>query len=397
MTASGRNERLLIAGGGIGGLTCAIALACRARPVQVLERAASFSEVGAGIQLGPNATRILQQFGVWDALKDTIVIPESLKIRDGESGRLLSDMALGEQAERRYGAPYGVAHRGDLQRAMLSVARDHSGVEITNGFEVAGLANHGDGIKVSAKHDGEATGGALIGADGAFSTVRGLLGLGDGLRFSGKTAWRALLDMRVLSQPFGSSDIGLWLAPNAHLVHYPVQGGAALNVVAVIDGDWSEQGWNAKGDAGELLSHFSRWCEPVRSLLREAENWRKWALVDLNPLKNWHRGHAALLGDAAHPVLPFLAQGGGLAIEDAAALANAIDESGTSIPQAFARYQAAREARTARVQRQARRMGTVYHLRGPARWGRDLTLRASPPAALLSRFDWLYGARVPLH
>ena len=397
MTASGRKERTLIAGGGIGGLACAIALARHGYPVQVLERAASFSEIGAGIQLGPNATRILQEFRVWDALKDAIVIPATLKIRDGESGGLLSDMPLGAEAERRYGAPYGVVYRGDLQQAMLSVARDHSAVEITNGFELAGLADHGDGVTVKSSDGGEATGAALIGADGAFSTVRQLLDLGEVPRFSGKTAWRTLLDIRVLSHPFNSSDIGLWLAPNAHLVHYPVQGGAALNVVAVTDGDWSEQGWNAEGNAGELLSHFSRWSEPVQSLLREAERWRKWALIDLQPSRVWHHGRVALLGDAAHPVLPFLAQGGALAIEDAAALADIIGEYGASIPQAFALYQAARKARATRVQRQARRMGTVYHLRGPARWGRDLTLRASPPATLLSRFDWLYGARIAPH
>ena len=152
-----------------------------------------------------------------------------------------------------------------------------------------------------------------------------------------------------------------------------------------------------KARPGELLSHFSRWYEPVQGLLRGAESWRKWALIDLPPLKRWHRGRIALLGDAAHPVLPFLAQGGALAIEDATTLAGTIGASSTDIAQAFAAYQTAREARTARVQRQARRMGSVYHLRGPARWGRDLTLKTSSPAALLSRFDWLYGARIAAH
>jgi len=397
MSASSRNDQFLIAGGGIGGLACAIALARKGHSAHVLERAPSFSEAGAGIQLGPNATRLLQEFGVWDALGDAIVIPGALKIRDGESGKLLSDMPLGAEAERRYGAPYGTVYRGDLQRAMLKVAGGHSAIQISNGFEVADVAEHDDGVTAKSDDGSEASGAALIGADGAFSAIRRLLRLGEAPQFSGKTAWRALLQMAGLPQPFDASDIGLWLAPNAHLVHYPVQGGKALNVVAVTDGAWSEEGWNAEGDASEILSDFSRWCEPVQGLLREAESWRKWALIDLPPLKRWHRGRIALLGDAAHPVLPFLAQGGALAIEDAAALAGAIGDSSTDIAQAFAGYQTAREARAARVQRQARRMGSVYHLRGPARWGRDLTLRSSPPAMLLSRFDWLYGARIAPH
>jgi salicylate hydroxylase len=397
MSASSRNDQLLIAGGGIGGLASAIALARKEHPVHVLERAPSFSEVGAGIQLGPNATRILQEFGVWDALGGAIVIPDALKIRDGKNAKLLSDMPLGAEAERRYGAPYGVVFRSDLQQAMLTVAGGYPAIEISNGFEVADVAQLSNGVTAKADDGSTASGAALIGADGAFSTIRQLLSPSAVPQFSGKTAWRALLQLTDLPQPFDTGDIGLWLAPNAHLVHYPVQGGRALNVVAVTDGAWSEEGWNAEGNSSELLSHFSQWCEPVQGLLHGAGSWQKWALTDLPPLKRWHRGRIALLGDAAHPVLPFLAQGGALAIEDAAAMAGVISQCSKNIAQAFAMHQTAREKRTARVQRQARRMGSVYHLRGPARWGRDLTLRSSPPATLLGRFDWLYGARIESH
>ena len=395
--AGDRDRPFLIAGGGIGGLACAIALARSGVSVQILERAETFSEVGAGIQLGPNATRILESLGIGDMLKETAVTPEFLKIRDGETGKLLAAMPLGEEMHRRYGAPYCTVHRADLQSALLSAAREHSSVAISNGFEVARLEEHADAITVHSANGDEAEGAALIGADGVFSTLRRLMGLDLPPKASGKTAWRTLLDMKGLADPFDAHDVGLWLAPKAHLVHYPVRGGKALNVVAVIDGDWEHEGWNAEGDPNELLTHFDRWAAQPLALLRQAAAWRKWALVDLPPLERWHSGRTVLLGDAAHPVLPFLAQGGALAIEDAAALAHAHEQSNWHPEKAFDDYQAMRQARSQRVQCQSKRMGAVYHMRGVPRWSRDLTLWASPPAMLLKRFDWLYGARVAPH
>jgi len=398
MTDKGDDGEILVAGGGIGGLSCAIALARRGGKVHVFERAASFEEAGAGIQLGPNASRILKRWGVWQALEHDLVLPEALHIHDGLSGARLASVPLG-QLEARHGAPYGVVHRAHLQRALLEKARALPGVTITTGFEVTGAEEHGARVVLAGRGGANLKnqtkeGAGLIGADGVHSRLREALKLAPRPRFSGKTAWRALLPAEARPSSFGAADVGLWLGPRAHLVHYPVAGGGQLNVVAVIDEDRHEEGWNAPGRAGELTAHYVDWAEPARSLVGAPETWRKWALAELEPLAAWGTERIMLLGDAAHPMLPFLAQGGAMAIEDASLLAQALETSSGDIEHAFAQLFEAHHERTRRLQARSKRMGQIYHLGGVAALARNWVLKARSAESFLADLDWLYGARI---
>lgn len=382
---------VLIAGGGIGGLSAAIALGRAGLDSTVLERSSFTEESGAGIQLGPNATRLLAKLGVLDAIAPSSFKPEAIWLFDGVTGRRLATVPLGANAESRYGAPYFTLHRADLHAGLRSVAEALEPVTLTSGFDVAGIEDRGGMVEV-AKLDGTMLEGAgLIGADGLWSTVRKSIAPDARLRFSGATAFRALLPRDGLPNPFSAPVVGLWLGPRAHLVHYPVRGGEALNVVAVTEGGQAARGWNQAGDASALRSRFTSWCKESKSLLERVEAWRSWSLFSLPPFPQWSRGPTTLLGDAAHPVLPYLAQGAALAIEDAVTLAQQLDAKRNDVAAAFRAYETQRRPRATRLQRTARRFGWLYHLRGPARLARNFALQNRNAETALHRFDWLYG------
>ena len=319
-------KQALIAGGGIGGLAAAIALGRRGIACEVLERSHFAEETGAGIQLGPNATRALDALGVLDAIEPCAFRPDAIVVYDGISGRKLTAMPLGA-AEERYGAPYLTLRRADLHAALRAVADSLSPVTLKSGFELAAIdAQGGNDVVVRAVDGCEAKGACLIGADGLWSAVRALVSPGAALRFAGATAWRAQAPRASLPAPFAEPVVGLWLGPRTHLVHYPVGGGADLNIVAVTAGGEARRGWNQSGTSATLLASFTRWTRDSKSLLERMEGWRGWSLYRLARLKSWSAGPIALLGDAAHPVLPFLAQGAALAIEDAVTLAALLAE-----------------------------------------------------------------------
>ncbi len=388
-----REERVLIAGGGIGGLAAAIALGRRGIETEILERSGFTEETGAGVQLGPNATLALAALGVLEAVEPHAFRPEAIWVYDGISGRKLSSVPLGRHAEQRYGAPYLTLHRADLQAGLRAAVQSLTPAGLRPGFEVTEIDTQGGDVMAKASDGSEAKGASLIGADGLWSTVRPLIMPEARLRFTGATAWRALLPRESLPSPFDASVIGLWLGPGTHIVHYPVRGGRFLNVVAVTDTGAERQGWNQPGGAETLLASFARWTKDSKSLLEQAEGWRSWSLSRLTPLSRWSAGRIALLGDAAHPVLPYLAQGAALAIEDAVTLAACIEALRGDPAAAFRRYEALRRPRVARVQRLSRRFGWLYHLRGPLRLGRNLVLARRSEATALRRFDWLYRAR----
>ena len=385
-----RGERVLIAGGGIGGLAAAIALARRGIETEVLERSQFTEETGAGIQLGPNATRALAALGVLDVIEPHAFRPEAIVIYDGISGRKLSSMPLGKHAEQRYGAPYLTLHRADLHAGLRAVAQRLAPAVLRPGFELTAIDAQGGDVVALAVDGSEAEGASLIGADGLWSTVRPLISPAASLRFTGASAWRARLPRGNLPPPFDAPVVGLWLGPGTHIVHYPVRGGDDLNVVAVTEGGAERQGWNQTGGAETLLASFARWTKDSKSLLERAEGWRSWSLFRLAPLRSWSAGRIALLGDAAHPVLPFLAQGAALAIEDAVTLAACIEAWPGDPPAAFRRYEGLRRPRVARVQRLSRRYGWLYHVRGPLRPARNLILERRSEETALRRFDWLY-------
>jgi len=385
-----RGERVLIAGGGIGGLAAAIALGRRGIETEILERSQFTEETGAGIQLGPNATRALAALGVLDAIEPHAFRPEAIVIYDGISGRKLSSMPLGKHAEQRYGAPYLTLHRADLHAGLRAVAQSLAPAVLRPGFELTAIDAQGGDVVALAVDGSEAEGASLIGADGLWSTVRPLISPAASLRFTGASAWRARLPRGNLPPPFDAPVVGLWLGPGTHIVHYPVRGGGDLNVVAITEGGAERQGWNQPGGAETLLASFTRWTKDSKSLLERAEGWRSWSLFRLAPLRSWSAGPIALLGDAAHPVLPFLAQGAALAIEDAVTLAACIEAWPGDPPAAFRRYEELRRPRVARVQRLSRRYGWLYHVRGPLRPARNLILERRSEETALRRFDWLY-------
>jgi 2-polyprenyl-6-methoxyphenol hydroxylase-like FAD-dependent oxidoreductase len=384
-------SRVLIVGGGIGGLAVGIALGRRGTSVTLLERCTFADEVGAGIQLGPNATRALRQLGVLDAVEAAAFKPEAIWLFDAVSGRKLAAMPLGRQIDECYGAPYLTLHRADLHASLLAACRDHSSVELQEGFDVTAIETLVDTVVARAPNGTKVEGSSLIAADGLWSGVRQRIVPRAGLRFAGATAWRALLPRDHVPPPFDAPVVGLWLGSKAHLVHYPVRRGKDLNVVTVVEGGKAKQGWNRHPEQVELLGAFHRWAEPARALLEMVESWRCWSLYRLRPLRHWTKGRMALLGDAAHPVLPYLAQGAALAIEDAAALAASFEACGGDALLAFPRYEALRRHRIRRVQRHAARYGYLYHLRGPAGLARNLVLKHRHPESLLQGFDWLYG------
>ncbi len=405
---------VIIAGAGIGGLSSALALARRGFRAIVLEEAAELSDIGAGIQLSPNATRVLLSLGLEDRLKPNIVTPDEVHISTGMGG-FLARVPLGEFAHARYGAPYWVIHRGDLQAALADAVRAHPDITLTLNAAVERFEFDADGVTVHAMHnraslesnDGasfQTHGIALIGADGLSSMVRFELAAKSRLslrarvqpRYSNRTAWRATIPPTAAPVEFREATVRLWLGRNAHLVHYPVKGGTAINIVAIAGDRRDRANWAAQeATPDEVLAHFPRndWSKAVRDLLAAPELWLRWPLFDRPPSRQWGRGPVTLLGDAAHPMLPFLAQGAAMAIEDAAVLADCLQTTPDEPAQALRRYEDQRQARTARVQRTARRNGMIYHLGGPAAFARDLALRNMSGERLLARFDWLYDWR----
>jgi len=354
------------------------------------------NETGAGLQLSPNASVILQELGVIDRLALLALRPKAIRIRRARDGDTLALMPL-DDAEKRWGAPYLVAHRADLQSVLLDAITRESGIRLETGAAIAGFSSGTSGVSVAIEQGTarlKASGDCLIGADGLHSSVRQSLG-GGNARFSGKTAWRATIDASRVPAGMRREETALWLGRRAHLVHYPLRGGAIINVVAIVDEDFYTSEWDfwsSLGEPGLVQARFAHWHEEARELFRAAREWRKWPLFSLKPVANWVAGRVALVGDAAHAMLPFLAQGAAQAIEDAAALGEAL-VPGLAIEPNLRGYQEARRARAWRVQTESRRQATIYHLAGPAALLRDAALRALSGEKMLARYDWLFDAR----
>src|SRR5262245_27953543 len=383
--------KALIAGGGIGGLAAAIALARQGIDCEILERSHFAEETGAGIQLGSHATWALRAIGVLDAIGRDAFSPEAIVIHDGITGRRLTAMPLGGATEERYGAPYLTLRRADLHAGLRAALAGETGAALRTGFDVSAIDVQGDGVVARAADGGEAKGACLIGADGIWSALRARVSPGAHLRFDGATAWRTQVPRASLPARFAEPVVGLWIGPRAHLVYYPVGGGGDLNVVAVIAGGAARQGWSQPGDAANLLASFASWSGDAKSLLGRAEAWRGWSLYRLAGLERWSAGPLTLLGDAAHPVLPYLAQGAALAIEDALALGDCLASAPDDPTRAFRRYEELRRPRATRVQRASRRFGLLYHLGGPLAAARNFVLALRRERTTLRRFDWLYG------
>lgn len=397
-------NRIFIAGAGIGGLTAALCLSRRSRPVTLIEQASALRPVGSGLQLPPNTMQVMRALGLEDALLPHVVAPRAIQVMTVNSEDPVAEIPLGATAEDRYGAPYLVIHRADLQAVLLQAARASAGITLRLGTRLRDATQNADRIKLEFERAGDTadpeapldhdTGAALIGADGVWSTVRRrVMGL-RGAAFSGRTAYRAVIPASEIPQRWRNVT-GLWLGPRAHVVHYPLAGGEQFNLVALVEEDWQEEVWSAQADRDALLSRFRDWPRGCRELLSLPSSWLKWALCSMDPGTSWVDGRFALLGDAAHAMLPFAAQGAAMAIEDAEALARHLSEGMDDVPRALRAYEAERQDRAERVMRLSRANDRIYHMRRPLSLARDAVMRALPSERLLARLDWLYGWRPP--
>lgn len=393
---------VLVAGGGIGGLATALALSRAGLPVTVLEQAAAFADVGAGIQLGPNAVRLLDGWGLGSALRAIAAQPQQLLVRDAHNGSTLGSLRLGAAMRQRYGHDYLCAHRADLHGLLLDAALQ-AGASVVSGFTIKTIAeSRGNTRAKGINHLENAQnmdGQALVGCDGLWSVVRQHL-LHDGPpRATGHLAYRALLPASAAPAGVARQDVTVWLGPRLHVVCYPVRGGEWLNLVAVVHGQLSgtdqQQGWTHTADASTLLAALPGAHSSLRDLVQAAPGWTRWVLHDRPPLQSaapYAKGRIALLGDAAHPMRPYLAQGAAMALEDAAALAQALQTTPHDVPLALQHYAAARWQRNARVQQKAQRNGRIFHAQGPLRLVRNLAMRLGGERLLDT--PWLYGGHL---
>ncbi|RZI69318.1 MAG: 3-hydroxybenzoate 6-monooxygenase [Variovorax sp.] len=385
---------VLVAGGGIGGVAAALALARRGFDVKVLEQAAELGEIGAGIQFGPNAFAALDALGVGDFARERAVYTDEMVMHDAIDERCVGRIPTGDAFRRRFGNPYAVIHRADIHGALLEGAQRAGRIEIATGTAVQRIEQQGDSVTVHDARGGLHHGVALIGADGVKSAVRRQY-VGDEARVSGHVVYRAVVDRQDFPQDLQWNAASIWVGPNCHLVHYPLRGGEQYNVVVTFHSRDKEEWSVREGSREEVLSYFDGVCARARQLIELPKSWKRWATADREPIGQWIFGRAALLGDAAHPTLQYLAQGACMAMEDAVTLGEAlrVTQNGNAfdIGKAFALYQSSRVARTARVVLSAREMGRIFHASGVERLVRNDLWKGRTPERFYDAMEWLYG------
>lgn len=382
--------RILIVGGGIGGLTAALALRQAGFDAHVYEQASVLREVGAGVQTSPNAVKVLHRLGLAEPLRAVAVVPLSTDSRDWQTGEVLGRVPFGDEAVARYGAPYYHLHRADLHDVLRTALGD---AHITLGAKCTGVEQHGDRVTVHFADGREAAGDLLVGADGIHSAVRDYVAGPDRAIWARQIAWRGLVPAEVGHRNGMELRSHSFWGPRRQFVTYYVAAGRLVNWVGNVqtDGDWREESWSARGDRDEALAEYEGWHPLVRALIAGTSEVYKWALYDRPPLDTWTRGRVTLLGDAAHPMLPYLAQGAGQSIEDAYILARCLERYRDDPEKALYRYVACRKERTAAMQAGSREAGRTMHLADTdAVRARNERMRADP-AAHIARYDWIYG------
>lgn len=392
-TGPGDGRPILVAGGGIGGLAAALGLARKGFQVLVLEKAPALGEIGAGIQLGPNAFHAFDYLGVGEAARAMAVYIDKLRLMDALSGEEITRIDLGEPFRARFKNPYAVVHRGDLYGVFLKACRDRaSKIELRVDSEVVSYDQDGSSVTVRLASGARVTGAALVGADGLWSNVRRQV-IGDGPpRISGHTTYRSVIPVERMPEDMRWNAATLWAGPKCHIVHYPLSGWKVFNLVVTYHNDAPEPVAGKAVSDEEVMRGFEHVNERAKKIIRHGSRWKLWVLCDRDPVENWVDGRVTLLGDAAHPMLQYMAQGACMAMEDAVCLSHMMEAHRGDAETAFEAYRSRRVIRTARVQLQSRAMGEhIYHPAGAHALVRNAIMRAKTSENWYDDLAWLYG------
>ncbi len=396
MNASQSGLPVLVAGGGIGGLAAALALTRRGLSVKVLEQSPQLGEIGAGIQLGPNAFAAFDALGIGPTARSRAVYTDEMVMHDALDESLVGRIPTGEAFRQRFGNPYAVIHRADVHRSLLEGAQASDRIQVLTSTTVQRVDQDAHSVTVHDTRGGSHRGCALIGADGVKSAVRRQY-VGDEARVSGHVVYRAVVDKKDFPANLQWNAASIWVGPNCHLVHYPLRGGEQYNVVVTFHSREKEEWSVREGSRDEVQSYFDGICAKARQLIDLPKDWKRWATADREPIEQWTFGpgqRTTLLGDAAHPTLQYLAQGACMALEDAVTLGEALRVHDNDFAAAFNHYQRSRVARTARIVLSAREMGRIFHAKGVERLVRNDLWQGRTPERFYDAMEWLYGWKV---
>ena len=393
MSRTHPSQPVLVAGGGIGGLAAALALTRQGHHVKVLEQSPQLGEIGAGIQLGPNAFAAFDALGIGPKARARAVYTDGMVMHDALDETRVGHIPTGEAFRTRFGNPYAVIHRADVHLSLLEGAQASERIEVLTSSSVQRVEQDGDGVTVHDAQGRTHRGVALIGADGVKSAVRRQY-VGDEARVSGHVVYRAVVDKKDFPADLQWNAASIWVGPDCHLVHYPLRGGEQYNVVVTFHSRDKEEWSVREGSREEVQSYFEGICPRARQLIELPRDWKRWATADRDPISRWTYGRATLLGDAAHPTLQYLAQGACMALEDAVTLGEALRVHGNRFDQAFELYQHSRIARTARIVLSAREMGRIFHAKGVERLVRNDLWKGRAPERFYDAMEWLYGWKV---
>ena len=384
---------VLVAGGGIGGLAAALALVRHGFAVKVLEQAPEIGEIGAGIQLGPNAFHAFDALGIGDKARSRAVFTDEMVMHDAIDGSLVGRIPTGEAFRKRFGNPYAVIHRVDVHKSLLEGAQETGKVEFLTSTRVERIEQDEQSVTVHDQHDNAHKGIALIGADGVKSVVREQF-VGDPAHVTGHVVYRAVIDKKDFPLDLQWNAASIWVGPNCHLVHYPLRGGEQYNVVVTFHSRQQEEWGVTDGSKEEVQSYFQGICPQARQLIDLPRTWKRWATADREPIGRWSFGRVTLLGDAAHPTTQYMAQGACMAMEDGVTLGEALRVNNNDFLKAFDLYQRSRVARTARIVLSSREMGRIYHAQGVERLVRNDLWKGRTPERFYDAMEWLYGWNV---
>ena len=381
---------VLVAGGGIGGLAAALALVRQGFAVKVLEQAPQLGEIGAGIQLGPNAFAAFDALGIGEKARARAVYTDEMVMHDALDETLIGRIPTGEAFRQYFGNPYAVIHRADVHGSLLEGAQESGRVDVQTSTQVVRVEQDAESVTVFDQNGAAHRGTALIGADGVKSVVRQQY-VGDEARVSGHVVYRAVVEKKDFPADLQWNAASIWVGPNCHLVHYPLRGGEQYNVVVTFHSRMPEQWSVTEGSREEVQSYFEGICPRAHQLIDLPKNWKRWATADRDPIGQWNFGRVTLLGDAAHPTLQYMAQGGCMALEDAVTLGEALRVNANDFGKAFDLYQRSRVARTARIVLSAREMGRIFHAQGVERLVRNDLWKGRTPERYYDAMEWLYG------